>query len=63
MIYAWYNNSIQDAHIKHSNDNIQKAYIETHRYNKVHKRFNHIPDCEKGVKNGETNRKKSIVDR
>lgn len=62
MIYAQYNNSIQNAHIKHSNDNIQKAYIETHRYNKVYERFNHIPDCEKGVKNGETNRKKSFVD-
>lgn len=63
MIYAWYNNSIQNAHLKHSNDNIQEAYIETHRYNKVYERFKHMPDYEKGVKNGETNRKKSIMDR
>lgn len=30
MTYAWDNDSTQNAHIKHSNDNKQKAYMERH---------------------------------
>ena len=63
MIYAWDNDSTQNAHIKHSNDNRQKAYMETHRDNKAYERFKHMPDYGKGVKNGEINRKQSIMDR
>lgn len=36
MVYAWDNGSTQNAHIKHSNDNRQKAYMETHRDNKAY---------------------------
>ncbi len=44
MIYAWDNNSTQNAHIKHTNDDIQKYYMEKHRDDKAYERFKHIPE-------------------
>jgi len=49
MVYAWDNNSTQNAHIKHSNDNRQKAYME-HRDDKAYGRFKHMLDYGKGAK-------------
>lgn len=57
MVYAWDNDSTQNAHIKHSNDNRQKAYMEKHRDNKAYERFKHMPDYGKGYKTM-TNREK-----
>ena len=63
MTYAWDNDSTQNAHIKQMRDDRQKFYMETHRDNKAYERFKHMPDYGKGVKNGEINRKQSIMDR
>lgn len=39
-------------------------YKQTRMLERIkYERFNHMSDYEKGVKNGETNRKKSIMDR
>lgn len=42
MSYVWENDSTQNAHIKHSNDNRQKAYMKKHRDDKAYERFKHI---------------------
>lgn len=44
------NNSSQNVHIKHSNDNRQKAYMETHRDNKAYEGFKHMLDYGKEAK-------------
>lgn len=51
MVYAWDNNSTQNTHIKHSNDNRQKAYMEKYRDDKAYERFKHMSDYKKGAKN------------
>lgn len=51
MSYAWENDSTQNAHIKRSNSNRQKEYMETHRDNKAYERFKHMPDYGKRAKN------------
>ena len=63
MSYAWDNDSTQNAHIKQMRDDRQKSYMEKHRDDKAYERFKHMPDYGKGVKNGEINRKQSIMDR
>lgn len=53
MSYVRENDSTRNAHIKYSNDNRQKAYMEKHRDNKAYERFKHMPDYGKGVSNND----------